>query len=429
MSTDPIPQAEVEDPVGPGWVQWAIISVGIACLMLGVSVEPGLPRALIGLGMTILVAWRQAVGRFRPRRARLIIRPGSVVIRASFLTRRISADQVVGASASRVLMGRVALAFHLKGRDEAPLVLTVENDATAERVLGALGIGYDGKGSLFWQTAPNHLEPVRSLFHGAMGLCWLLNVVATMVFNVDMTLTLIPFTLLSFFWVRSPIRPGITLSPLGFYVRTFNRVWSTRSQPYAEVARIVRQYHGPRKMTLRFELASGSAFEVPIRAVRHLYSGLSSTQVDQLLSQLQSAVDRSHGRVKPRPELSTYIDQLMRHDEPVKAWLTRVESTAAQVLTRANGSGYRTTETVSPAELWSILESPDADVHARAAAVRILARVEPESVRARIADVLKTVPSEDTRKRIRIVMDPDPEYAALELEALESAQAARLPPR
>jgi len=66
-----------------------------------------------------------------------------------------------------------------------------------------------------------------------------------------------------------------------------------------------------------------------------------------------------------------------------------------------------------PPELWALLEDPEAPADVRAAAARVLHRVDKDALRVRVVEVLATVRDEDTRTRIAdsISSDDDEEPA------------------
>jgi len=409
---------EVEDDVGPGWARAALNTIGGVMLFLGLRATT-FGWEICALAMATLLAGSPALGRLRPRNGTLTISPGHLRIRAGLLSRSIRPKQIVGASASGLPNGKVGVAFYLRRAGYAPLTLTVENEAVAARVLEALGIGYDGKGLLPWPTAPARWTIARTCVRVALALAWLGTIVAG-----GGQLGYRPLLLLSFLALLLPeagVTSAITLQPGGVLIRAFRDAWWTRSIGYAEIRRVVTYQRSAHETIVHLELHVGEPIDIPVRTVQHVGSGLSRTQLQHLIAQLESAVARAHGNVKPRPELSMFVDRLKRGAETVETWMARVESTAAQVVTRERGSGgYRTADVVSANELWAILQSPDADPFARAAAGRILSRVEPEALRVRIGDVLKTIPSEDERERIRIGLESSAEDAARELERLET---------
>jgi hypothetical protein len=68
--------------------------------------------------------------------------------------------------------------------------------------------------------------------------------------------------------------------------------------------------------------------------------------------------------------------------------------------------------------LWSTVEDPEAATDLRAAAARVLTRVDP-TVRKRIDVAIAATHDARDEKRIRLALEDDVEYAASKLEALE----------
>ena len=115
------------------------------------------------------------------------------------------------------------------------------------------------------------------------------------------------------------------------------------------------------------------------------------------------------------PEIPASLAILSPRDEGKRAWLERIDVTAAAM---AQGEGYRRAG-VEPRDLWAALESPDAPATLRAAAARILARIAPEEAGDRIARALAMEHDRDTRTRIRVALEEDVDGAARELELLD----------
>jgi len=80
---------------------------------------------------------------------------------------------------------------------------------------------------------------------------------------------------------------------------------------------------------------------------------------------------------------------------------------------------------VESADLWKVLEDPEAEADLRSTAARLLARRAPE-VRTRVGDVLAAV--RDERVRTRIAASVDDELLARE-EEVEAAQEKNRPHR
>jgi urease accessory protein UreE len=114
------------------------------------------------------------------------------------------------------------------------------------------------------------------------------------------------------------------------------------------------------------------------------------------------------------PGLPATTAILLPREEPTRAWLERLDATAAAL---AAPAVYRAPE-IETGDLWTALESPDAPASVRAGAARILARVAPVEARTRIARVLEADHDERAKARIRIALEDDVEVAARRLDHL-----------
>jgi hypothetical protein len=110
------------------------------------------------------------------------------------------------------------------------------------------------------------------------------------------------------------------------------------------------------------------------------------------------------------------ISLLAPREEPKRAWLERIDATAA---TLVEGAGAYRAADISTQDLWTALESPDAPAPLRAAAARILARVVPGEAGPRIGLTLAAERDDRTRDRIRVALEEDVDAAARELERLD----------
>ncbi len=75
--------------------------------------------------------------------------------------------------------------------------------------------------------------------------------------------------------------------------------------------------------------------------------------------------------------------------------------------------------------LWLALESPDAPTRVRAAAARVLARVDPDEAKKRVASVLACDRDEHACAVIRVALEDDVDVAARELEELGEPSRGR----
>jgi hypothetical protein len=106
---------------------------------------------------------------------------------------------------------------------------------------------------------------------------------------------------------------------------------------------------------------------------------------------------------------------LRRNGETAREWLVRLDM-AGQMLSA--GSGYRG-NSLDAADLWTILEDPEAEPELRAAAARVL-RHSPDN-RVRIDTAVAAVRDESTNRRLRVAVEDDLDEACQELAYLDAS--------
>jgi hypothetical protein len=119
------------------------------------------------------------------------------------------------------------------------------------------------------------------------------------------------------------------------------------------------------------------------------------------------------------PVLPVAVARLAPEGETQRAWLQRLDATAATV-----GTGAYRSQGLDPNDLWRALENPDAPAAVRAASARLLARVAPDEIKTRVALVLAADRDKYARTCIRIALEDDVETAALELERAAAQRAS-----
>jgi hypothetical protein len=284
-------------------------------------------------------------------------------------------------------------------------VLEVENESDATRIREVLGVGRQGYGYLAFTTAPRR---VPALEYGGefclvfFILCGLgLTTAGGPALMAVVVLVALPF-----------LRPPMTGRKIFFdaeQVRVPDGAgW--RDISYREILRVVR-LHGQ----IAICLSSGETLVVPFKPARWTLEGMSEAEADHVVAQLQCAARRSQGMAPPEDEDAlSRLAGLRQGRLLARDWITRLD-TAAQMIRR--GGGYR-----GPAfeeqDLWSVLESPDADAELRAAAARILLRIAP-TARVRVDAAVASMRDEADVKRVRILLEPDAEKASDELDAFD----------
>jgi hypothetical protein len=330
------------------------------------------------------------------------VEPGAIRLRrAGAVSQHIRAADVRAASAARLPTGfSLALVRYEPG--DPPLWLELQTADDVERVRRALGVGHSGFGELSW--------PPRRTFHGKRtpvdvlaAALWLATIAAVYANSeADVTLGVlfvvlaVVATALGAATRRS--RHGVSLSPAGLTIADGAR---TRT-PWADVVAADAQ---------------GEALLVRTSAGAQLVPTPDALPLERehLVAQIRSAALRAHGEGPLPPGVPSSLAVLAPRDEGSRAWIERVDATAATLLDR---DGYRRTGVVER-DLWETLESTDAPPRLRAAAARILARVAPEEAGPRIAQVLVQEHDAGAGDCIRVALEEDVELAAQAFDRLD----------
>ncbi|HEX3343512.1 MAG TPA: hypothetical protein VHS09_03020, partial [Polyangiaceae bacterium] len=350
---------------------------------------------------------RLVVPRLRTRSCTVLVEPGAIrVTHAGLASQRIAAADVRAASTAQLSGGRCSLALARHEEGDA-LWLELEKTADVDRVRRALGIGHAGFGALRWPSPRGGFHNTATAVDLVATLGWLGMVVAVWAGDVELALALalpvLPATIIAMVLATTarPWRHGAALSPHGLrHVVDGHATFS----PWEAVVDAKVEGTG-----LRIETVHG-AETVAMRAAPPAVR-------EHLAAQINSAVRRSRGEGPPPPALPASLAVLSRRDEGHRAWLERLDATAASM---AQGEGYRHAS-VDAQDLWTTLDSPDAPPSLRAAAARILARVAPAEAGDRIGKALAMEHDGETRRCIRVALEEDVEVAARELDRLDDA--------
>jgi hypothetical protein len=379
--------------------------VGVALVVLG-ALGPGdarvrAPELLLGIGL--LLGQGVLRLRFAPRSGSVELGAGSLRVRAGALSQRIHAAQVCAASTART-PGGLALAIVQAEPRSRPVVLEVSTDAELESLRRCLQLGHYGFGELAWPTTSPAGGPVRSACLALLASGWATMALAAACGNamvcLALALAVIPLSLISlldFLFARAG-RVSLT-------AHAVTLVHSTGSYS-ASYGDIVRVEGGPDGLSLA---TRRGALVVPTR-------GMTPPEREHLRAQIECAAARAQGRCQPPPGVPAPISLLAPREEPKRAWLERIDATAATLV--EGGAAYRAAD-ISTQDLWAALESPDAPPPLRAAAARILARVVPGEAGPRIGLTLAAERDDRTRDRIRVALEDDVEAAARELERID----------
>jgi hypothetical protein len=357
-----------------------------------------------------LLAWRS------PRSARVEIAPGHVRLGDGPLATRIVPADVQGASTARRSDG-VSLALGLRSQPGSPIELRFTTEEEARAVLGALGIGHRGTGTLTWHLVPGWLGLADRVLRLGAGLSWLavalglffatlgvetaelllgLATLAAVATTLALVVTTVARSTASTVIVLDPHGVGVGQAGLSYARLRWDEVESASASPRGLHLATRR---GPMQIALPALVAEPT--------VRHV------------TAQILSAAKRARGLGPDAPDHASVADLARGEQEPVRAWLARLDGLLGQ------GFGYRG-RPIGVADLWSLLEDPDAPADARAAAARLLARIAPDELRVRIAPVLSAIADEERRRRIYVACHvEETERAAAELEALEREETER----
>ncbi|HEY8090892.1 MAG TPA: hypothetical protein VIF09_23685 [Polyangiaceae bacterium] len=398
--------ARVCDPSGPrAWRVAALVGALPLAVLAAVLPIDNLARVVMMLlGVAWLVAGRVVVPRLRPRPCVVEVEPGAIRIRhAGMCGQRLHARDVKAASTAQ-LDGGYALGLVRHADGDCPLWLEMRTREDLDRVRKALGVGHLGFGTIMW-------PPQRGLAHTtatgvdiAAALGWLGIVGATLLRAVGvvglLAIFVLPITIIALVLaiVRQTPRGVLCLGPPGVRAEAGP---AGGFAPWSAVrgARVERG-------GIAVETTSGQTL-VPI-------DGAIPREREHLAAQIASGGQRAVGKGSIAPDVPASVAVLAPRDEPTRAWLERIDATAA---TLASKNGYRDVD-VAEGDLWDTLESPDAPTPLRAAAARILARVDAEGSRARIARAVEMEHDTSARDQLCVALEDSADVAAEALETL-----------
>lgn len=406
-ATVPPPRmARVCDAAGPRWWR-ALVTVGIAPLALLGGFVPW-PASLRAVCLLTAAAWlvlvRLVIPRLRARTCELSIEPGAVRLgKAGAASQRIRAADIHAASSARIGSG-FSLALTRYGAGDRPLWLELESSDDLEGVRRALGVGHAGFGELSWPAQRGVFHGKRTavdLFAAGAWICAIVAVAAQTEAAIPLAALFVILTIVAVALGASarPVLNGLVLSPGGLRVIRDGYFFENR---WADVVTadcrgdeiFLRTSTGVERVSMRDALPE---------------------EREHLAAQIRSAALRARGEGPLAPGIPTSVSVLEPRGEDPRAWIERVDATAASLQQR---DGYRIAG-VEPRELWETLESPDAPPALRAASARILARVAPEQAAPRIALVLSQEHDPAARDRILGALEEDVELAAQALERLD----------
>ena len=402
-------RARVCDAAGPaGWRVASTIGtlpLTLVALVLPASALVRIVTMLVGVAW--LVVGRVVVPRLRPRSCEVRVEPGAIHLRgAGMASQNIHARDLRGASTAQ-LGDRFALGLVRGGDGDRPLWLEFATRADLDRVRSALRIRRAGMGTFAWPPQRGVVHTSANALDVAGALGWTAIVGAALLHATEIALVLgllvVPLTLVALLvgTLRPVPRGALTLGPTGVQTVVQDRI---EVSPWSEIvdARVVGK-------AVAVQTVRGTT-EVPL-------AGSLPEEREHLAAQLRSGARRARGAGDLPEGVPASVAVLAPRDEPMRAWLERLDATAA---TLARGEGYRDLD-VGQDDLWDTLESPDAPAPLRAAAARILARVCAPGTGPRIARAVDMEHDETARQHIRVALEEDVDIAARGLDRLRRA--------
>jgi hypothetical protein len=353
---------------------------------------------------------------FRQRKARMAeleVQPGLVRIKkVGTRNQVIRARDIVGATTTRTKDGLILTLQHAL-RDQ-PITLQVADDAEADSIRHALGIGHSGYGTIAWRSIPS--GSMKGLV-GA-GLLAAVSFLACVLFGAaDSTggavlsgmLAFCAMAVGFFCWLGRETTPSIVMTAEGLGLHTANGWFRV---PYEWIQQVTDQGHA-----LRFSVP-GPYHAVGVPCGRPLYGGLSPEDRQVIIKQVEAAAQRARGLGPQKNDASARVDILRRNGQTPRDWLMRLDM-QGQML--SSGSGYRG-NALDAEDLWAILEDPEAEAELRAAAACVLKHSTHAEARPRIDAAVAAIREDGTNKRLRIAIKDDVESASQELATLEAEE-------
>jgi len=404
--------ARIVDPGGPLETRLLAPLVGTVGFAIATALAMAGFASNATVGTALLVAsvlWHfgtRVPKFFSPRDATLEAFPGFLRIGAVHLGRFLSAKGIHGATTSATPDG---VALTIQPNYGRPLTLVVRDYPTAQSILASLGVGHHGFGYVQWRLSPRwhrtlvSLADVAAILIGWMPVVLVLWIARNNLVELLNGLGAVAILVLALpIGVRAYARANA--GAIGFDML---RLWLKQgtSVAWGEI-RDAQIAPGGVRVTLedgRYELVA-----IPRGAMTADEQGV-------FVEQIRGSAQRAKGHGMRKEEPATRVDVLACNGEAVRHWLERVEMLARSMAT----TGYRSTS-IDRSDLWTTVEDPEAATDLRAAAARVLVRVDPES-RVRIDAAFAASRDKIQAKRMRIVaLEEDIEEVAERLEKLQA---------
>lgn len=354
---------------------------------------------------------------FRQRKARMAeldVQPGFVRIKkAGSRNQIIRARDIVGATTTRTKEGLILTLQHAL-RDQ-PITIQVADDAQADSIRHALGIGHSGYGTIAWRSIPSGsmkgLVGSGFLAAAAFLACVLFGAGDSTGGAVLSGMVAFCAMVVAFFcWLGRETTPSIVMTAEGVGLHTANGWFRV---PYEWIQQVHDQGHA-----IRFSVP-GPYHAVGVPCGGTILGGLSAEDKQVIIKQIEAAGQRARGLGPQKNDASARVDILRRNGQTPRDWLMRLDM-QGQML--SSGSGYRG-NTLDAEDLWAILEDPEAEPELRTAAARVLKHSTHAEARPRIDAAVAAIRDDGTNKRLRIAINDDVEAASQELATLEAEES------
>ncbi len=417
--------ARLHDPRGPRWLGFVWVAFALA-LFVGGFLAAGLP-ALAGM-LFALCGVALNIGPFFPLRwapsvANVELHPGALRIRnAGLRDREVTAKQVQGATTARSDGG---VMLHLGGVAEGgtPLALEFESDEEAAQAREALGIGHHGFGKLSWEPSPGDASGGRNVFRIVSAALFFLCAVAAAGAAVESawwalyaactTFGVITLGLAALLSMLAWSAPRVQVNADGV---SYNNGGVGRFIRWGEIASVNRA-----KDHVALSYAHGHPpLLLPTALTRWSRRGMAEVDQEAFVAVVQSGARRARGEGPRKEEVAARIEVLQRGGGAARDWLARLDVEAQRLL----AGGYRGS-VMDKEDLYRLLGDPDAEIEVRAAAARILLRVDPSAARVRVDHALATSRDPTEEARIRLATESDLESAGDALDQLPAAPPPR----
>jgi len=353
---------------------------------------------------------------FRQKKARdveLELQPGFIRIKkAGSRNQTIRAKDIVGATTTRTRGGLLLTLQHAQ-RDQ-PITLRVADDAEADAVRRALGIGHGGFGTIAWRSIPNASMKTFVIGNAVAAVAFLACVLCGIAgagagAGLFGTAAFMAMIVAFFGWLGRENTPSIIMSAEGLSLRTAHGWFRV---PYEWVESVTDHVRG---LTFAVPPPYGS---VGVESSGPAFGGLSAEDREIVARQIEAAGQRARGLGPHKNDATARVDLLRRNGASPRDWLMRLDMQGQMLRT---SSGYRG-NTLEAEDLWAILEDPEAEPELRTAAARVLRHSPQNDARPRIDAAVAAVRDDGTNKRLRIAVKDDVESASQELATLEAEE-------